>query len=193
MAIAAPRPEPSKELDEVTLRRAQRGDEGACRDLVMHYQRLVFSFLSRTLSSSRAHQVEDVAQEVFLDVFRGLSRYRLDGAAKLSTWILTIASRRAIDLLRKAEPGHAIPLDDNLPTDEPADARASQALLAALVERELAALTPELRVALVLRVIHQLEYREIAELLALDMGTVKSRLSRARARLAERLSKEVLR
>src|SRR5262245_42484489 len=96
----------AEELDQVTLARAQRGDEGACRTLVVTYQRPVFALLSRILRRN----VDDLAQETFLRVFRALPRFRPAGPARLSTWILTIATRLAIDELRAARVW--VPLDE---------------------------------------------------------------------------------
>ncbi len=96
------------ELDELTLRRAQRGDAAACRDLVLRYQGAVFALLGRMLGPGRAAEIEDLAQDTFLDVFRALARFSALGPARLSTWVLTIASRRSIDFLR-ARRGDALP------------------------------------------------------------------------------------
>src|SRR2546421_14038 len=85
------------EVDAATLGRAIAGDRGAARTLVETYQRRVFALASRMLSSRGRATVEDAAQDTFLEVFRRLAGFRPDGAAKLSTWILTIAARRAID------------------------------------------------------------------------------------------------
>src|SRR5262245_38695329 len=96
------------ELDEVTLARAQKGDDPACRDLVRCYQGAVFALLSRMLGRSRGKaQIEDVAQETFLRVFRNLKSFSASGPAPLSSWILTIASHLAIDELRRRRPEQA--------------------------------------------------------------------------------------
>jgi RNA polymerase sigma factor (sigma-70 family) len=89
------------ELDETTLHRTQHGDPGACRALVEHYQDAVFALLGRMLGRAGRAQLEDVAQDTFLAVFTGLARFAPAGPARLSTWILTIATRRAIDELRR--------------------------------------------------------------------------------------------
>jgi RNA polymerase sigma-70 factor (ECF subfamily) len=106
MTVAARRQsisEPGRpdELDEITIRRAQRGERDACRALVERHQGAVFALIGRMLGPARAGSVEDVAQDTFLAVFRTLAGFSPSGAARLSTWILTIASRRAIDELRR--------------------------------------------------------------------------------------------
>jgi RNA polymerase sigma-70 factor (ECF subfamily) len=170
------------------LRRAQRRDPAAWKALVVRYERRVFALLSRMLGGGRRAQVEDLAQETFLQVFRGLDGFTANGPARLSTWILTIAARRAIDELRRREPRL-------LPEDAPAAARPDDALrrgeIAAAIERAVADLSPEYRAAFLLREYHCLDYAEIAAALAIDPGTVKSRLSRARAALRAALAEVV--
>jgi RNA polymerase sigma-70 factor (ECF subfamily) len=169
------------ELDELTLKRAQRGDDRACRDLVLAYQRRVFALLGRLLG--RSPMVEDLAQETFLRVFRALPAFSPSGPARLSTWILTIATRLALDELRKRRPQAAAV---ELAQPPEADARA----LGRAIENAVAALPPEFRAAFLLREYHGLEYDEIARALDVDLGTVKSRLSRARSQLREALKDE---
>jgi len=176
----------SDELDEVTLRRAQRGDDDACRALVERYQTAVFALLSRLLGAGRRAQVEDLAQETFLQVFRGLAGFTPLGPARLSTWILTIASRRAIDELRRPERRTELPAEPI--ALERADEGAIRREVGAAVQRAVAGLSPEYRAAFLLREYHGLEYADIARALGIDVGTVKSRLSRARAALRQALA-----
>jgi len=169
----------STELDEITLRRAVGGDEGASRALVEMYQVRVFGLVSRMLPGRGHATVEDLAQDTFLAVFRQLPTFQLHGPARLSTWILTIAARRAIDELRRRRPE---------PVPEPIVAVGKPRDLARAIEAALADLSPELRAAFVLRELYGLDYAEIARALAIDLGTVKSRLSRARAALRIQLA-----
>jgi RNA polymerase sigma-70 factor (ECF subfamily) len=171
--------EPS-ELDELTLKRAQRGEPAACTTLVRRYQQQVGALVSRMLTpSGRRAAVEDVAQETFLRVFRALSGWDTGGSARLSTWILTIAARAAIDELRRRPPTEP-PLDPGRATlPPPVELRS----LGRAIERALGELAPEYRAAFVLREFHELSYEEIGRALDIEIGTVKSRLSRARAEL----------
>src|SRR5215470_7423239 len=91
------------ELDDLTLARAQRGEQAAFRELVLRYQQRVFALLWRMLGA-RAERgtVEDLAQDTFVNVHRGLGRFRPGGPARLGTWILTIATRVALNHLRRA-------------------------------------------------------------------------------------------
>src|SRR5689334_16240199 len=97
------------ELDDLTLERAQRREEPACRALVQRYQTQVFQTLGRVLGARRPRglagvTIADLAQETFLRVFRQLPTFDTRGTARLSTWIVTIATRAAIDELRRRCP-----------------------------------------------------------------------------------------
>jgi len=180
--------QPPTELDDATLRRAMRGDADATRRLVELYQDRVFALVSRMLSGRGRATIEDIAQDTFLAVFRQLATFDLHGAAKLSTWILTIAARRAIDELRKQRPVLLAEPERDRAGSERTDERMQRRELALVIEAALRDLSPELRAAFLLREYHGLEYAEIARALQIDLGTVKSRLSRARAGLRERLA-----
>jgi RNA polymerase sigma-70 factor (ECF subfamily) len=176
------------ELDELTLRRAQRGEPAACRALVERYQRPVFALLHRMMGSARRDRVEDLAQDTFLSVFRSLGQFAPLGPARLSTWILTIASRRAIDELRRGGEAPAELAEERLVSPARADDRARRRDLGQRVERAVSELALEYRAAFLLREMHGLEYAEIARALSIDLGTVKSRLARARAALRAALA-----
>ena len=172
------------ELDEITLRRAARGEPAATRALVEMYQVRVFALVSRIMPAAGRAAVEDVAQETFLQVFRRLAGFDVAGPARLSTWILTIAARRAIDELRRKRPAASSDVERAI-VERSAPRRRE---IARAIEAALGELSPELRAAFLLRELHGLDYGEIASALAIDLGTVKSRLSRARAALRARLA-----
>jgi RNA polymerase sigma-70 factor, ECF subfamily len=178
------------ELDELTIARAQRGDMKAKRALVERYQRAVFALVSRLLCGrADSGLVEDIAQETFLRVFRALPRFDRNGPARLSTWILTIASHRSIDELRRRRLDTR-PIEiggQDLQSAERADEATERKILAGLIQDAVRTLTPEYQAAFILREYHGLEYAEIARALEIDLGTVKSRLNRARRRLREAL------
>ena len=168
--------------DELTLRRAQRGDERAWRDLIGRFQRPVHALIWRMLAGRSRDRVEDLVQETFVRVLRALPGFEPGGAATLSTWILTIATRLALNELRRPE------LARLAEADEPAgEGDVARRQLAAAIAKGVAALPPDQRAVIVLREFHGLDYAEIAAALELDLGTVKSRLSRARAALREAL------
>jgi RNA polymerase sigma-70 factor (ECF subfamily) len=188
---APDRPSRAPELDEVTLARAQRGDLRAKRALVERYQRPVAALVSRLLrGQADPGLVEDIAQETFLRVFRALPTFDRHGPARLSTWILTIASHRAIDELRRRrlDTRPFDPTAFEVPANDRADDTAERKMLARLLSEAIDSLSPEYRAAFVLREYHGLDYAEIAKVLGIDLGTVKSRLNRARSRLREALA-----
>src|SRR5262249_24112249 len=88
------------EIDPATLEACRAGNPVATRAFVERYQRTVFAFLSRALG--RGPHVEDLAQEVFLRAWRALPRFEPGGSARVSTWLLTIARRLAVDARRRA-------------------------------------------------------------------------------------------
>lgn len=179
---------PPAELDEVTLVRAQRGEDAACRALVERYQRPVFALLGRMIGAGRRPLVEDLAQETFLRAFKALPAFDRGGTAKLSSWILTIATRLAIDELRRGElPRAPIEAAATVGVAPRGEAEAERHLLGARLAAALATLPVDQRATVLLADVHELALDEIARALAVELGTVKSRLSRARARLRDAL------
>jgi RNA polymerase sigma-70 factor (ECF subfamily) len=175
--------------DEVALvARATAGDAAACRTLVELHERAVFAQLRAILGpSGRGAAVEDLAQDTFLRAFRALPRYASDGRAKFSTWLVTIATRLALNELRRrawvVQPVDTV-ADDFAGTQDPSK---QSNMIGRGVAAAVESLSPPLRAAFLLREIHGLDYAEIADVLEIDLGTVKSRLSRARMRLREAL------
>lgn len=170
--------------DELLLARARRGDRRARAALIAAHQRSVYALVSRMMVADRA-AIDDVAQESMLKVLEALPRFDPRGPAKLSTWILTIATRTAIDALRsrRRKTGKTEPLAEiEHPRVEP-EAQAFAKLTVSKVEAAMAKLPDDHRAVLVLRAYHDLDYAEIADVLSIEEGTVKSRLARARASL----------
>jgi RNA polymerase sigma-70 factor, ECF subfamily len=177
-----------RELDDVTLSRARSGDPMAFQRLVETHQDAVFGLLGRFFGARNAALVEDVAQTAFLGVYRALPRFDPAGPARLSTWILAIATRTALKELRGARP--TVPVDsiaEALAAPQRTDADVERRGFVAALVRALAELAPNYRAVFLLREYHGLEYKEIADGLELDLGTVKSRLARARSQLREQL------
>lgn len=185
-----------READRRLLEGVRAGRPAALRALVHQHQRAVFAVVSRTLGA-RADRalVEDLAQETFLRVFRAIGRFDPDGSARLSTWILRIATNLAIDELRRKRPVlEALPPVERVPergAESGADRLDERRRIVERIDAALAELKPEFRAAFVLREFHGLEYREIATMLEIDLGTVKSRISRARTRLRAALKEHV--
>jgi RNA polymerase sigma-70 factor (ECF subfamily) len=171
-----------REIDPETLNACRRGDRAAFRMLVTTYQDGVFAFCAALVGAEAA----DVTQETFLRVHGAIRRFDPNGPAKLSTWMLQIARRLCRDIDRKVRPQPRAPeLPASLPgTDagNPEQALAFAALTARL-GRAFAALPEEQRAALALRSWDGLEYEEIAVIEEVPVGTIRSRLARARQAL----------
>ena len=149
--LSSPPATSDHELDGATLRRAKNGDEAATRALVRRYERPVFALLGRLLGP-RNVLLEDLAQDTFLRAFAALARFDAAGPARLSTWILTIAARVALDQLRRHAPGfEPMAILDNHAGPSRADEQMRRRRLAGAIEAALAQLSPEYRVAFVLR------------------------------------------
>jgi RNA polymerase sigma-70 factor (ECF subfamily) len=188
-ANTGPRSAPA-ELQGSWVGRAKAGDRGAQRMLVRRYQRPVGAILRRMLGPAGLdHLVEDLAQETFLRALRALPRFDLDGPAKLSTWLLRIASRLAINELERRRPvTEALPTTNEVHRGPAAaDEEHGRRQVAAAIQAAVGELAPQYRAAFLLREYHELDYAEIAETLELDLGTVKSRLHRARMALRQKL------
>lgn len=169
--------------------RLRQGDPRAFEELVIAYQHRVFGVALRMLGS-RA-EAEEAAQEVFLRAHRAMADFR--GDAKLSTWLYAIASRLCMNrltsgerrLLREGEETLArIPSGHASPADELERSERDAAL-----HRAIAELSDERRMVVVLRDLEGLSYEEIASALDLELGTVRSRLHRARMDLKEKLER----
>lgn len=189
--------EPVPMLERLFLRRLQRGEPRAFRELVQKHQDRVFSMSLRMLGDRR--EAEDLSQEVFLAVHRHIPRFR--GQCRLSTWLYRITRNHCLNRLKYLEKRESEELTDanqrgesaaeaELPLVAQAD-RPDRALLGAeerhQVHAALQRLSTEHRLLVVLRDIEGLSYEEIARIADVPEGTVKSRLHRARAALADLL------
>jgi RNA polymerase sigma-70 factor (ECF subfamily) len=166
------------------------GDEAAWRQLVERHTRKVFGLAYRF--TGRADEAEDLTQEIFVKVYQTLHRYR-EADGPFGAWLMALARNHAIDNYRRGRQERARRTEDPLVL-ETAEAREEHPIAALereerarLVHRGLAALPPDLRQPLVLCDLSGLPYDEIARTLGLPLGTVKSRINRARLELAKRL------
>lgn len=175
------------DLDEATLRACCRRDPVALRRWVVRYERVVFAFLSRSLGGGP--QVEDLAQEVFLRAFQGLSRFDPKGPARFTTWLLAIAAHVVSETRRKGR-FRLEPLEDSAHEyggDGPDQVRHRNELARAF-QNAAAQLPEEQRDVFVLAEFHGLTMAEIAAVLEVPENTVKTRLFRAREKLRELLA-----
>lgn len=179
------------------IERLRTRDERAFNELVKLYERRVFVLVQRMLG--RREEAEDISQEVFVQVFKAIGTFR--GEAKLSTWIYRIAinlcKNRALYLSRRPAFGdeELDGLSERQALDgakgatvaaiERPDEMVHGKQLEAIVGRAIASLDAEFREVLVLRDVEDMSYEDIAEIVGVPEGTVKSRLFRARAQLKQ--------
>lgn len=186
-----PMPAPSADPDRGLVLLAQGGDRRAFELLVVRHQRRVARVISRYVRSP--HDIEELAQETFLKAFRGLGSFR--GESAFSTWLQRIAGYTAQNFLDYARrrPSVAENADENTNTVETSiDIEDPESLL---MSRQIAetvskavALLPEVeREALLMRELEGLRYDEIAQRAGCPLGTIRTRIFRARERVAEAL------
>jgi RNA polymerase sigma-70 factor (ECF subfamily) len=168
----------------------RRGDEAAWRALVQAYTRKVFGLAYRF--TGRGEEAEDLTQEIFVKVYQTLHKYR-EADGPFGAWLMAVARNHAIDHYRRGRQERTRREEDPLVLDS---ARAAgehpvegieRDERARIVHRGLRALPSELRLPLVLCDLQGMSYDEIASALAVPLGTVKSRINRARLELAKRL------
>ena len=193
-ALRAPAQSPFALQDDATVIRAfLGGDAGGFTELVLRYQTRLLNFIYRTIGDRE--RAEDLVQEAFVRVYRHLHRY--DQNRKFSTWIYTIASNLAKNELRNRSRNPLVLFQairkqweaDHRPLQfEDSSARPDDLFhkrhLRELVERSVAQLPEHHRVVFVLRELEGKSYEEIAEITGCNLGTVKSRLNRARTGFA---------
>ena len=178
--------------DHALVEAAAAGDAAAAEALIRRYQVRMFNF-ARTMTANDA-DAEDVAQETFLRAFRGLGRFR--GESSFKNWLYRIATNVArTHLGKRSRQGpvwdRRVEADDvaeHQLTDQAETAEDSMVRRDAL-DRALSTLSEDLRMALVLHDVEGLEYREIARVLRVPIGTVMSRIFRARKRLRPLLTR----
>ena len=175
--------------DSNLLERLRRGDDRAFEEMVIGYQHRVFGVALRMLG--RRAEAEEIAQEAFLRAYRSVAAFR--GDARLSTWLYAITSRLCLNRLASADRRRLRHDEDALAraADEGTSAtdRLERREREAAVHRAIAELPDERRIVLVLCDLEGLSYEEIAQAIEVPVGTVRSRLHRARTELRERLEK----
>ena len=169
---------------------SQKGDLQAFNRLVESYQSLVYNLSLRMLGDGSA--AEDIAQETFIAAFRGINSFK---GGNFKAWLLRIASNACIDQLRSRKRRPTTSLDSFIeetgdifpsPEDPPEQIAISRETMRD-IQRGLATLPEEQRLAILLSDVHGYSYEEIAEITKSSLGTVKSRLSRGRANLRDYL------
>ena len=185
----------------VLVRRCLAGDAGAWEDIVRAYNRRIYNLCYRFTNS--ADNADDLTQEVFIKVYRTLASYDVEKGA-FTTWLTTLTRNLLVDHFRRSrmdrltesidagrtEEDDSVSLSERLPDrgPSPADRLASQETQK-MVQRALARISPDLREAVILRDLQDMDYKEISKVLRVPEGTVKSRINRGRTELARLLSR----
>jgi len=183
------------------VRRCVSGDAAAWEEIVQRYHRRIYNVCYRFAGDSE--NAQDLTQEVFIKMYRTLNTYD-SGKGAFMTWVTTITRNLLVDHFRKTKQdrvtdsldGAASDHEDAQPLSEqiqdqsaPPDAHVGSREVGEAVHGALAKLSPELREAVILRDLQDMDYREIATVLKVPEGTVKSRINRGRAELARLLQR----
>ena len=182
------------DADSSLVERCLGGEEAAWEELVKTHTRRVYSICYRFTGTDS--EAQDITQEVFLRIFQNLKSFR-SGEGSFVVWLTRLTRNLLIDNYRRSRMQRATDsIEDQLPVIEEKssphyqpEARVSGREASEILQNGLRKLSPELREAVVLRDLQELEYREIAQVLNVPEGTVKSRLNRGRAELARVLRK----
>ncbi len=183
--------------EQAFIRAAQKGDPASFNQLVRAHQAIVYRTAYRVLGNPG--EAEDATQDAFISAFKHIRSFR---GGSFKAWLLRIVTNACYDQLRSkqrkptasleallVDPDDPAPGMDQVAPDSPHDAAERQELNAA-IQRGLESLPPDQRVTLVLVDIEGLSYEEVAEATGANVGTVKSRLSRARGHLRDFLVRE---
>lgn len=184
--------------DQQLVARAQKGDTRAFDMLVLKYQHRIFGLIGRYISDT--DEVQDVAQEAFIKAYRALPRFRGDSA--FYTWLYRIAINTAKNYLvsrSRRPPGSDVDHEDaeyyegggSLHEIETPENALFGAELKAVVESAISALPDDLRTAVTLREFDGLSYEDIADIMDCPVGTVRSRIFRAREAIDARVKEQV--
>lgn len=173
------------------IARLQKRDEAAFEELIRQYEKKVYTLCFRMCGNSE--DAEEAAQDAFLALWRGIDRCRQESS--LSTWIYRLATNACIDTLRRRKKqSGSVSLDDEelfvdaVDTSPQPQETVEHCEAQKLLQEGLSALPEEYRKVLILREIEGLSYTEIAESASIELGTVKSRISRGRSLLRNFLS-----
>lgn len=173
---------------EELLERARNGDDEAFSLLIENYEKYVYNVILRIVEEKE--EAKDIAQETFIKAYMSIKTFRKDSSFR--TWIYRIAVNTAMDYLRKkvrSKVNLVTAAEDELEIKsfQTAEEVIEQKLTVEMVRREISKLPVDYKIALILRDIEGMNYEEIASILKVNLGTVKSRIWRARNLLRERI------
>lgn len=170
--------------DPTLLARARSGDLDAFDTLVRAHQDRVYTLTYRITGNHE--DAADAAQDAFVKAYEGLPRFR--GDAAFSTWLHRIAANAALDLVRRRPAASPVELPLNHPAPGGPESEAARREVNRRVQAALAVLPVDFRIAVVLRDLQGLSYEEVARILRVPIGTVRSRISRGREILRTHLA-----
>ena len=172
--------------ERALVERCRAGDDDAFRELVDRYKDLVFALIARTVQDRG--RAEDLAQDVFLRVHKGLPYFR--GEARLSTWIYRIVANVCVQPPARLR---AVSLDDDRTRVQPAaaDRQFGDLELRDRLEKAIARLPANYRLLVAAHYLNGMQYEDLAEALALPLGTVKTQLHRAKQQLRRTLETDL--
>lgn len=184
--------------EEELIERLKKGDESAFAELIREHEKLVFNLALRYVKNY--DDASDITQAVFITVYRSIGGFK--GKSKLSTWLYRITVNECVDFSRrnKLYNNFTVPLEQisgdgestEIPLPDPSyspDITYERQELQNTIRLAVESLPPISREIIILRDIHDLSYSEIAEALNIELGTVRSRLARARIKLRNKLRK----
>ncbi len=185
------------ELANDIVVRAQAGDQDACRTIIEELHRPILATIYRFLGSRFRADVEDIAQDIFMKVFRSIDAFEPARGVKFTTWVYTFVRNHCFDVLKKRRlrtTSLSAQGDEQSPREVPDEVsaaplkRVEDSELGRHIERALMMLGEDQRMAFVLREYEGLDYAAIASVTGVSEGTVKSRLHRAKEALRDRLA-----
>jgi RNA polymerase sigma-70 factor (ECF subfamily) len=165
------------------IAKCKEGDIGSFEQLVNQYSTRVSNIIYQTLGSP--NDVDDLTQDVFIKVFRNIKYFRED--SQFFTWLYRIAVNTVWDYLRKQKHRKTVPIENIAPL--PFEAKKENKELKELLHAQIQELPENYRIVLILKDIEGMSYKEICDVLNCRIGTVESRLFRAREFLKEKLEK----
>jgi RNA polymerase sigma-70 factor (ECF subfamily) len=184
--------------EQLLLEKAKSGDVAAFEELIEAYQKKVFNLALRIIGNY--DDAADLAQETFVRIFKAISNFKEQSS--FSTWVYRITTNVCLDEIRKRKNKKVVSIDEDIHMDDGdmkrqvisedpgPDEAAERAEVRRVVNNAINRLPEDQRVVITLRDLHGMSYEEIAKILDLPGGTVKSRINRARLALKNVLSSE---
>lgn len=186
------------ENEHKLIKQAKNGNTEAFETLIINYEKLVYNIIYRMMGNEE--DTYDLSQETFIKVYTKIHQF--DGTSKFSTWLYRIATNTCLDELRRRKGKETLSMDQKIqgeegyitPEQEDKGENIEEKILVKeekqMIERALAKVNKTNRATLVLRDVEQLSYDEIAEILNISLGTVKSRIARGRQQMKKILMQD---